>query len=410
MAIRGLGNLTNAQVYELAQEKSATFASHTANITAEQFFASNLGGIDADEMYKLRNEFLQTLLTFKLGEIRGHRTKNSLEAADVGVRYYDEYHGARQVMFVSIKKPVNPQFLNLQDGDSVDQDVVRKPVVYDKFFCKNLNFTNFISWQGILAKDAFNGAGGYGVTEALGWVLRELQDSYTKQMYLAQKEVINYALNTDVEADKLKDAQVVEVEFTDPDAPTKDELRNLVNVVKDIKDAMTVEDTGAFNALGWEDIQNEEDLRFIVRPSFINKMQTALYADTYNKDDLKMDIKIAKLNNFGGLVPTKDGTLETKLNEQYDKLGAVVGFTETVESEEVPYEGTVKYYDPNTDVIGIVADKAFLEINESNPFITRVHQNDMGLYDNYIVHKVGDGVYYRADHNFVVIKKKTANQ
>ncbi len=123
-----------------------------------------------------------------------------------------------------------------------------------------------------------------------------------------------------------------------------------------------------------------------------------------------MDLKVAKLNNFGGLVPTKDGTLTTKLNEQYDKLGAVIGFTETVEGEEVPYEVIVKYYDPNTDVIGIVADKAFLEINESNPFITRVHQNDMGLYDNYIVHKVGDGVYYRADHNFVVIKKKTANQ
>lgn len=409
MAVKGLGRLTNSELFEIAQEKSATFENLTAKISRDDFLnGGKIGGVDATTISAIKNEFLKTVITWALAEVRGHRVKNALEAGGVGVRFYDEYTGAKQVMFVSARKPVNPQYLGLEDGDSLDQDEVRKPTVYDRFYCKNMNYSNWITIQPVMMKDAFNGPNGYGMFDVISWILADLEGKYTKEAYLAEKEVINYAINNQVENDQLQDSQIVEVEFADVDAPTKEEMTNLINVLKDTKDAITVEDTGAFNALGFEDVQEVENLRFVARPNYINKIETSLYANAFNKEDLKTGLTMVKINNFGGLVPTKDGTLETELHIKYDKNGSVIGYTETVEEQEVDYTGAVKWYDPNSDVIGIICDYRFLEIDESNPYILRVHQNDRGLYDNYFAHKPGDGIHYRSDRNFVVIKAKKA--
>lgn len=402
---KAFGRLTNAKLFEIAQEKSATFENLTNKYSRDEFLTTGkIGGVDETTITAIKNEFLKTLISWSLGGVRGHRIKNALEAGNIGVRFYDEYRGGKQIMFVTGRKNVKPQYLDLQDGDSLDQDEVRKPHVYDRFYVKNFNYSNWVTIQPIMMKDAFNGPNGYGMYDVISWILNELQNEYSKQIYLAEKEVINYAINNNVENDKLQDSQIVEVEFADIDNPTKDEMTNLINVLKDTKDAITVEDTGAFNALGFEDIQEVENLRFIARPNYVNKIETSLYANAFNKDDLKTGIEMVKINNFGGLVPTKDGTLATKLNIKYDKNDSVIGYTETVGGEEVDYTGTVKWYDPNANVIGIVCDYRFLEIDESNPYILRVHQNDRGLYDNYFAHKPGDGIHYRSDRNFVVIK------
>jgi len=411
MAVKGLGRLTNAEIYEVAQAKSATFENLTAKVSRDEFLTTGkIGGVDFATVAEITNEFLKTAISWALNEVRGRRVKNALEAGEVGIRFYDEYAGAKQIMFGKAKNPVNPQYLGLKDGDSLDQDEVRKPEVYDRFYVKNLNYSNWITIQPVMMKDAFNGPQGYGFSDLISAILADLQGRYAKEAYLAEKEVINYAINNNVTNDKLQASQIVEVEFADADAPTEDEMLNLINTIKDVRDAITVEDTGAFNALGWEDLQEPENLRFIARPSYINKMETALYTKLYNKEDAETGIRMVKINNFGGLVPTKDGTLATELNIKYDKNGAVIGYTETVENEEVDYTGAVEWYDPNGDVIGIICDYRFLEIDESNPYILRVHQNDRGLYDNYFAHKPGDGIHYRSDRNFVVIKKKVVNQ
>lgn len=426
MAIKGLGKLTNTQLFEIAQEKSATFDSLTAKISRDEFLnGGKIGGVDATTISAIKNEFLKTVITWALGEVRGHRVKNALEAGGVGVRYYDEYTGAKQIMFVGARKPVNPQYLGLQDGDSLDQDEVRKPVVYDRFYCKNMNYSNWITIQPVMMKDAFNGPNGFGMYDVISWILADLEGKYTKEAYLTEKEVINYAINNNVDNDRLQDSQIVEVEFADVNAPTKEEMTNLINVLKDTKDAITVEDTGAFNACGFEDVQEVENLRFIARPTYVNKIETALYANAFNKDDLKTGIQMVKINNFGGLQP-KDAN-DAALQMVYDKNGAVMGYIDAnatvngpatykngqwvvnITSAGVTADTTFPtepdhWDDPNANVIGVICDYRFLEIDESNPYILRVHQNDRGLYDNYFTHKPGDGVHYRSDRNFVVIK------
>lgn len=403
-----MSRLTNAQLFETAQEKSATFENLTAKVTAEEFLnGGKIGGISESDLFTIKNEFFKTIITWSLVEIRGHRVKNPLEAGGIGVRRFEEYKGARQIMFAGAKKPVNPQFLGLQDGDSVDPFKVRKPELFDKFYVKNFNYSNWITLQPLLSKDAFDGPNGYGLYDAIAVILNDLQGKYTKEMYLAQKEVINYAINNNSQYDALKPSQIVEVEFADPENPTPAELRRLVNTIKNVKGAMTVEDNGAFNALGWEDVQEEDALRFITTPDLFNEIETELLADTYNEKYNKIDIKEVKLNNFGGLVPTQDGTLATQVYPVYDEDGTQVGYTTDAEGT-TPYEGAVKYYNPNGDVIGIVCDYRFLDIDESSPYILRVAENARALYDNYFAHKIGDSICYRSDRNFVVIKKKQA--
>ena len=428
--MKAFGKLTNSALFEIAQEKSATFDSMTAKISRDEFLnGGKIGGVDASTISAIKNEFLKTVITWALAGVRGHRVKNALEAGGVGIRFYDEYTGSKQIMFVNGRKPVNPQFLGLNDGDSLDQDEVRKPTVYDRFYCKNFNYSNWITIQPIMMKDAFNGPDGYGMYDALSWILADLQNQYTKQAYLAEKEVINYAINNNVTNDKLQPSQIVEVEFANIDSPTKEEMTNLINVLKDTKDAITVEDTGAFNALGFCDIQEVENLRFIARPNYVNKIETALYANAFNKDDLKTGIAMVKINNYGGLEP-KDAN-NGALQMVYYKNGDVAGYIDAnatingpaefkngqwvvnITSAGVTADTTFAtepdhWYDPNANVIGIMVDYRFLEIDESNPYILRVHQNDRGLYDNYFAHKVGDGIHYRSDRNFVVIKAKQA--
>lgn len=432
MAVKGLGRLTNAEIYEVAQAKSATFDSLTAKISRDEYLTTGkIGGVDFATVAQITNEFLKTAISWSLNEVRGRRVKNALEAGEVGIRFYDEYAGAKQIMFGKARKPVNPQFLGLKDGDSLDQDEVRKPEVYDRFYVKNLNYSNWITIQPTMMKDAFNGPQGYGFSDLISAILADLQGRYAKEAYLAEKEVINYAINNNVTNDKLQASQIVEVEFADADAPTEAEMLNLINTVKDVRDAITVEDTGAFNALGWEDLQEPENLRFIARPSYINKMETALYTKLNNKEDAETGIRMVKINNFGGLVPqdANNGNLQMVYGKNGDVMGYidanatvngpaefkngqwVVNITSAGVTADTTFPTEPDHWnDPNSDVIGIICDYRFLEIDESNPYILRVHQNDRGLYDNYFAHKPGDGIHYRSDRNFVVIKKKLANQ
>lgn len=392
--------ISNEEIYSAARAYSQKFANMTPESYAD--FTHQIAGMSNSEAKDLLNEFTQTALAFYLNKVEGVKARNPLDKNGLIERFFVPYAGLKQNMYVKGRKPINPKYKNRKDGGTIDPFQFTKGSVEDIFYTFNDDYQNTISIPDFDIKTAVTSANG--VASIIQGYMQFLESMKVEWEKTHTLEVINEMINSATHP--LKDEQKIDVEFSDFDNVTRDELKNLVATVNNAVDAQGLETTEAFNIASFPKVVDKDELVFITRPGLKNTLKTQLLESAFNKEELNMDIEQVITPSFGGLVPTSDGTLNGKLYMVYDSEGRPTDTYTTDAEGTTPYEGDVKWYDPNEDVIGIIAEKGTIFIDEQNPYTVEGIHNPAGMYTTYWANKPNVGFHYDMYKNVIVIRKK----
>jgi len=394
-----LPKMTNIEAWNLCRASSPTFASHTSKGTSDLFTEKGFEALRINDLPAI-NEFFEISLRVALNKIDIPRAKNPLSSI---IESYDQPNGGfLQRIAIGNLKPITPKYRGVQNGDSVDQYVVRKPTTSERFFGINFDYQSLVTIQDFQVKQVFISENGMG--QFIAGILAGLENGYTVQEYENTKQAINAALNST--AYQLKETQLLEV--TDPtaaDASTED-LEDFILAIKDQMTRMTISSqTGAFNAGGFETVVDESDYVLLLRPGIKNKIAVKVRAGAYNPEDIALPIPVVETEDFGGLVPFADAAYTRRLYPVYDKLGSEIGFSETEGSSTATHTGQVYYQDPNAGCIGIIMQKGLVFTNKQNPYEVRIAQNVAGLYTNYWASSPENGINVDPYYNMVALMK-----
>lgn len=393
--------ISNVDLWNAIRKNYPTFASHTAEATAGFFDERGYGSITRNGM-GLVNEFWSLAMPYYLGLINISHAVDKLEEAGFGEFYDMPWGGYIQRMSVNSIKPISPQYRNLQNGQSLDPFVVRKPTVDNRFFNTNFDYQSLLTmpdeWQN---KRIFTAE--YGMSEFLAGVFQGLENGYIIQKYENKLEAINAAINDA----GLKVSQFVDVTFSD--TPTEQQLIDFIFAVKATITAMTIgPQTGAYNALGFESTQDKGRLKLLVRAGYKDRVDLLVARNSYNRDVLNLPIDVIEVPSFGGLKPTLPvGGESHDLYPAYNSLGERVGWSLTKGGDPNPdiSEDAVEYVDTNKDVYAVLADKGVIFETRRNPYQVEPIRNPRGLYTNYFASAPDNAIHYDALYNMVIFRK-----
>ena len=434
--------LTNAQLWNYIRDKYPNFKSQTAKGTADLFTERGFEQLSQFDS-SILNDFFNLSLRVFLQKIDIADVRDLLSDQDFGESYDTPYGGYVQRLSINSVKPITPGYKGLQDGDSPDPFVVRKPETNERFFTQNFDYASLITTPDTaLYKNMFVAEDG--MSRYLGGIMKALQNGYTLQKYLNKLEALNAGINS--VTFPLKDTQ--QYQTADPtDAAT---IIAFIKLVRDIVSAMVFNPaTAAFNAYGFESTQDKGRLRLLVKPQLMN--QIATISRLNSPEDMSLPIEIVQVNNFGGLRPAiheddvfaagtivvkevgasgvsyadmKAGTKNadaftitsaivseyTVIKPIYDDLGEKVAtaFTNVQNTVAiyVPNEVT-KYDDPNADLLAVIADKGYIFENVQNPYQVEPIRNPRGLYTNYWASSPNNGIVVDHLYNVVTISKSS---
>lgn len=434
--------LTNAQLWNYIRDKYPNFKSQTAKGTADLFTARGFEQLSQFDS-SILNDFFSLSLRVFLQKIDVADVKDLLSDQDFGESYDQPYGGYTQRLAIDSVKPISPAYKGLQDGDSPDPFVVRKPETNERFFTQNFDYASLITTPDqSLYKNMFVAEDG--MSRYLGGIMKALQNGYTLQKYLNKLEALNAGINS--VTFPLKDTQ----KYQTADLTDAASIIAFIKLVRDIVSAMVFNPaTAAFNAYGFESTQEKSRLRLLVKPQLMN--QIATISRLNSPEDMSLPIEIVQVNNFGGLTPAiheddvfaagtivvkevgasgvsyadmKAGTKNadaftitsaieaeyTVAKPIYDDLGEKVAtaFTNTTETVAiyVPTEVT-KYDDPNKDILAVIADKGYIFENVQNPYQVEPIRNPRGLYTNYWASSPNNGIVVDHLYNIVTISKSS---
>lgn len=418
--------LSNIQLWNYLRKTNPNFKSHTAEGTKDLFTERGFEAIKQSDTDTL-NEFFKLSMRVAFQKIDVSKAKNPLGDAGIVQTYDTPNGGFVQRMAVNSIKPVTPAFKNLQDGDSVDPYIVRKPEQAERFFQQNFDYQSFITLQDFQIKTAFINE--YGMSALIAGIMNGLMNGYTLQEYVNTLEALNTAINSTDYA--LQDSQKVTIStWTDADNPDTDSLEELVLKCKDIATQMEVTaQTSQLNALKFATTYSPSDFVLLLRAGIKNRIQMALITGAYNPETLTIPFTIKEVENFGGLTPYEsDGT--TALQEVYDRFGTVVGYINATATINQPArkrsngkyevnitiggntawtdtydEDSIVWDDPNEDVIGVIAQKGIIFKNIQNGLETRPIMNPRGLYTNFWVSSPNNAIVVDPLYAMILLKK-----
>jgi len=400
-AVNDISGVTNVELWNLARKANPTFASHTAEGTADLFTERGFEALRLSDVSAI-NEFFEISLRVGFQMLTVSRAKNPLEGKGLVQVYATPNGGYTQRMAVKSIKPVTPKFKGLADGSSVDPFIVRKPQAEERFFQQNFDYQSFITVQDFQVKTIFISERGMG--EFVAGIMQGLSNGYTIQEFENTLEAINKAINS--QTYPLQDSQVVEITVADAANMTNEELTTAILAMKDVISAMeTSAQTGAYNAAKFESTVSTGDLVSIMRPSLKNRIAVNLLTGAIHPENLSLPTEVIELQDFGGLQATTNGT--TPLYPLYDANGEQKGWT-TTEGGTEAYTGEVTMVDPNEDVIAIIAQKGLIFENKQNPYVVTPIYNPRGLYTNYWASSANNAINVDPFYNLVVIKAVTA--
>lgn len=399
-AINDISGTTNVELWNLARAANPTFESHTSEATAEMFTERGWEAITRNGLGTV-NEFFETTLRIAFQMLNVSRAKNPLEGKGLLQVYSTPNGGYTQRMAVKSIKPISPGYHGLQNGDSPNPFVVKKPEVLERFFQMNFSYQSLISWQDFQAKPIFLDMNGVG--QLLAGTMQGLANGYTIQEYENALECLNAAIHS--VNYPLQDSQQVEITVADADNMTNEELTTTILAVKDLISAMrTSAQTGAYNAMKFATAYDTDDLVFVTRPSLKNRIGVNLLTGAIHPENLSLPIETIEIPNFGGLVAkTSEGAA---LYPLYSDLGEQIGWT-TTEGGTTAYDGEVVYDDPNESILGIVCQRGVLFENKQNPYVVTPIYNPRGLYTNYWASSPNNAINYDPLYAMVVIKAVT---
>lgn len=407
-AINDIAAISNVDLWNYAREMNPTFKSHTAKATAEMFTERGFEALKLGQVNAI-NEFTEISLRIGFQMLKASRAKNPLEDKGL-VQFYNTPNGGyTQRMAVHSIKPVSPKYKGLTDGMTVDPYTVRKPKADERFFQQNFDYQSFITIQDFQLKTIFISTNGMG--EFVAGVMEGLRNGYTIQEYVNTMEALNTAINS--EKYPLQDSQIININITNIDTPTNEELSSFILAANDLVSAMTISpQTAAYNAGKFDTAVGTDDLVLLMRPKLKNLMKVNLLTGAIHPENLSLPIPVVEVENFGGLIPYQkplDGAEpSTKVYPVYNaSTGEQIGWS-TEEGAAVAdvTEDNVVYVDPNKDVIAVVAQKGLIFENIQNPYEVRAIYNPRGLYTNYWASSPNNAINVDPYYNMVVLKAK----
>lgn len=434
--------LTNAQLWNYIRDKYPNFKSQTAKGTADLFTSRGFDQLAQFDSSVL-NDFFSLSLRVFLQKIDVADVKDLLADQDFGESYDTPYGGYVQRLSINSVKPISPGYKGLQDGDSPDPFVVRKPETNERFWTQNFDYASLITTpDNALYKNMFVAEDG--MSRYLGGIMKALQNGYTLQKYLNKLEALHNGIMSS--SFPLKNTQ--KYQTADPVDSTT--IIAFIKLVRDIVSAMTFNPaTAAFNSYGFESTQDKDRLRLLVRPQLMN--QIATISRLNSPEDMSLPIEIVQVNNFGGLYPYLNegdvfakGTIKVDTSSDptyttykaasangskvtipdnydadtttpiYNELGEKVAtaFTSSATVEGVTTYNTyyipnevTPYYDPHEDLLAVIADKGYIFENIQNPYQVEPIRNPRGLYTNYWASSPNNGIVVDHLYNIVTISK-----
>lgn len=396
--------ISNIDLWNAVRRNNPSFAAHTAEGTAELFSERGYSTITQGGM-QLLNEFWQLAMPYYLQQVNISHAKDPLEENGFGEYYDAPWGGYIQRMSVNSIKPITPAYRNLQDGQTIDPFIIRKPNADNRFFTFNFDYQSLVTmpddWQ---TKRIF--VSEYGMSEFLAGVFAGLENGYILQKYLNKLEVLNAAINSTDHP--LTTGQIVPVSISD--TPTEAELVDFQRQIMNTLEIMTTSaQTGGFNAMGFASTQDRDRLHLLVKPGYQSSMALDVVRGSYNANTLNLDVKIDVVPNFGGLIPYADAGFTQRLYPVYSSLGEQIGWNTTEGATTVTVQPGQEYLqDPNQDVYAILADKGLVFETRQNPYQVEPIRNPRGLYTNYWANSPNNAICYDPLYNMVVFRNQTA--
>lgn len=430
MGLSSIAGVSNVTLWNMARKEDPTFASHTAEGTKELFTEKGWEAIQRSGVSAV-NEWFNVSLRIAFQMLNVATARNPL--ANIGlVEVYDTPNGGYvQRMALGAVKPVTPAYRGLNDFDTVDPFVVRKPELKERFFQQNFDFQNMITNQDFQVKTIFISE--FGMGQVLAGIMEGLQVAYTKQEYYNTLECLNAAINST--ATPLQDSQVVNLSSWTDAAPTTAELTEFIKIGKNIARHMTsVASTGEYNAAGFDTLTRPEDYVMLVRPSIMTDIETlnALNAP----GSVSIPFEVHEVENFGGMQPysinSSTGVADALLQPIYDALGTAVAYVDasatvngparydtasgkwivnvttggqTADTNQTVTDKDVIWVDPNSDILAVIVQRGAIFENAQNPYTVEVIRNPRGMYDNYFANRPGTAIVYDFYRGMIVIRK-----
>lgn len=460
--------LTNGELWNYIRGKYPNFANQTSEATKDLFTERGFEQLRSFDSSILNDFFYLSMRVF-LNKIDVAEVKDLLASQDFGETYDTPYGGYIQRLSVNSIKPISPRYKGLQNGDSPDPFVVRKPETNERFFVHNFDYASLITMPDTaMYKNMFIAEDG--MARYAAGVMKGLQNGYTLQKYNNKMEALSAGIHsTDF---PLKTSQEFECYLSLDHSETEPEYYNnevskemieFVKLIRNIVDAMCFTPaTSMFNAYGFETTQDASRLRLITTPAIVNTLATVTRMNS--PEDMSLPIPIVKVPDFGGLAPVLDDsdssfeypagairvgeTVDTpnytsykaatpttepvrltgfdvdpdKSYMIYDDLGAEVCFaykgrytmsTDPVEPGE-PQTGVL--YLPNEyanwmskyeddNIVAIIADKGYIFEAQQNPYEVEPIRNPAGRYTNFWASSPENTIVVDHLYNCVVIRR-----
>lgn len=393
--------LTNATIWNQIRKSFPSFASHTSEVTNEFFTEQTFEALLTRDPNAL-NEFYELSLRVYLLGIDVSQAKDTFSESGFGESYTSELGAIAQRIAINSIKPISPAYRGLQDGDSPDPFVVRKPTSSERFFNKNFDYQSLITIQEFQLKPIFLEQ--YGVSNYMAGIMQGLQNGYTIQKFEAKLEVLNAMINST--QFPLKETQIYDAPLSA--SPTDVELRDWLLGIMNVVEAMNLPpQSNGFNALGFSSTQNTSDLYLLIRPGIYNAEKIRLLSNTYNDRYLNLDTNRIVVPHFGGLVPySPDGADQVyPVYNPTAGFGDVIGFA-TTEGATTPEfsENEITYLDPNEGINAILADRRILLEIVQNPYTVEPIRNPRGIYTNYWANSPNNAIKGDPLYNMVVFR------
>lgn len=402
MGLSNIAGVSNATLWNLARKEDPTFASHTSEGTADMFTEKGWEAIQRNGVATV-NEWFNVSLRISFQMLNVATARNPL--AEIGlVEVFDTPNGGYvQRMALGAVKPVTPAYRGLQDLQSVDPFVVRKPDLSERFFQQNFDFQNLITNQDFQVKTIFISE--YGMGQVLAGILEGLQVSYTKQEYYNTLECLNAAINS--VKTPMKDSQVVRMSSWS-DTPTTAELTEFIKIGKNIARHMSsVASTSEYNAASFDTLTRPEDYVMLVRPSIVTDIETLNALNSPGNASIPFEVH--EVENFGGMKPILAANPETPLYPVYNSLGVQIGWDTEENSQSATYnDEEVAWTDPNADVLAVIVQRGAIFENAQNPYTVEVIRNPRGMYDNYFANRPGTAIVFDYYRGMIAITKPQA--
>ena len=397
---QAVSKMTNVEMWNAARKESPTFASHTSKATNETFTEKGYAEITRLDK-SILNEFFSLSIRVALNKINVSEAQDHLAEKGFGEVYDNPWGGVIQRIAVDSIKPVNPAYKNLQDGQSVDPFVVRKPKTYERFYEQNFDYQSFITLQDFNLKQIFISE--FGVSAFTAGILQGFENGWIIQKYVNKLQVLNDALHDD----EIKPTQVVGINYSD--TWTDEELKEfLLSVMNTITMMSICAQSSAFNMAGFSSRQDTSRLKLLVRAGFKNALKVRTLLGAFNPEQLNLGIDIIEVEHFGGI--TYQLNTGTPLYPAYDQFGVEIGLNEQEKQLVATHQMNdpdVVAIDPNKDVVAILADKGFMFETYQNNYNVEDIRNPRGKFENMFADAANNSIHYDRNYNFVVYKKAT---